>query len=413
MKNKKVKTLKTSNGITLIALVITIIVLLILAGISIAMLSGNNGILSRATNAKKDTDNAQIKERINLAYHSAFTTGLGKLDENELANEMKTEFKDKLVNNELPSGWLDKTSVTGKWRITIDGVYLDVPAGSENIQNSTGVTLGQAYQPTWIGKPFTYTAGPTNAKISEWIIIGQESNGDMLITTTNPIGSYTTNATLTDWINYEKNLNEMCSVYEGTIKDNISVKLARSITLDDINRAVGFTFPETFNEFTFCSTNDFTDKKVNYCYPDEENKVLVNPTETNNIWNHRNDSYFYYNDNGTYYYALQTGDDIELPSNCLTRGENMKYIFADDSEYFVASRLVAVDENQAFFSVSGVGYDMIGTYLNIFYSYNDHWSGETDNNPKTMKIRPIVVLSADIDYDDVKDCIGDSYVSYE
>ncbi len=39
---------KNSNGITLIALVITIIVLLILAGVSIAFLTGNNGILTQA-----------------------------------------------------------------------------------------------------------------------------------------------------------------------------------------------------------------------------------------------------------------------------------------------------------------------------------------------------------------------------
>ena len=54
MKQKlKGKTNKKNNGITLIALVITIIVLLILAGLSIAMLTGQNGILTQAQNAKK------------------------------------------------------------------------------------------------------------------------------------------------------------------------------------------------------------------------------------------------------------------------------------------------------------------------------------------------------------------------
>ena len=47
------KVLKEKSGITLIALVITIIVLLILAGVSIAMLTGDNGILTQATEAKK------------------------------------------------------------------------------------------------------------------------------------------------------------------------------------------------------------------------------------------------------------------------------------------------------------------------------------------------------------------------
>ena len=47
---------KNNRGITLIALVVTIIVLLILAGISISMLTGQNGILNRATEAKELSD---------------------------------------------------------------------------------------------------------------------------------------------------------------------------------------------------------------------------------------------------------------------------------------------------------------------------------------------------------------------
>ena len=45
--------IKTSNGITLIALVITIIVLLILAGVTIATLTGDNGILSKLIKQKQ------------------------------------------------------------------------------------------------------------------------------------------------------------------------------------------------------------------------------------------------------------------------------------------------------------------------------------------------------------------------
>lgn len=45
--------MKEQKGITLIALVITIIVLLILAGVSIAMLTGNNGMLTRANDSKQ------------------------------------------------------------------------------------------------------------------------------------------------------------------------------------------------------------------------------------------------------------------------------------------------------------------------------------------------------------------------
>ena len=55
------------GGITLIALVVTIVVLLILAGVSIAMITGNNGILSQAQNAKERTNEAAKNEQLDLA----------------------------------------------------------------------------------------------------------------------------------------------------------------------------------------------------------------------------------------------------------------------------------------------------------------------------------------------------------
>ena len=74
MKGKKLKKiLRQKNGITLIALVITIIVLLILAGVSIAMLTGNNGILNQASNAKENTEIATEKEIIGRARLEAFS----------------------------------------------------------------------------------------------------------------------------------------------------------------------------------------------------------------------------------------------------------------------------------------------------------------------------------------------------
>ena len=62
--------LKNNKGITLIALVVTIIVLLILAGVSIAMLTGDNGILKQSKKAKTDTANAEAVERINMELNA-------------------------------------------------------------------------------------------------------------------------------------------------------------------------------------------------------------------------------------------------------------------------------------------------------------------------------------------------------
>ena len=63
--------MKNQKGITLIALVITIIVLLILAGVSIAMLTGDNGILTQSRNAKVSQIEGTVKEEVNLAVQSA------------------------------------------------------------------------------------------------------------------------------------------------------------------------------------------------------------------------------------------------------------------------------------------------------------------------------------------------------
>lgn len=65
--------MKNQKGITLIALVITIIVLLILAGVAIAMLSGENGILTRAKEASNDTITSTAKEQMNMAVNEGMT----------------------------------------------------------------------------------------------------------------------------------------------------------------------------------------------------------------------------------------------------------------------------------------------------------------------------------------------------
>ena len=61
------KMYKKERGITLIVLVITIIVLLILAGVSIATLTGNNGILTQAQKAKEETEEAGENENARLS----------------------------------------------------------------------------------------------------------------------------------------------------------------------------------------------------------------------------------------------------------------------------------------------------------------------------------------------------------
>ncbi|MFQ7075032.1 MAG: leucine-rich repeat domain-containing protein [Clostridia bacterium] len=85
--------IKTSNGITLIALVITIIILLILAGVTIATLTGDNGILTQAGNAKEATQKAEAQEEVNLALANL------KIEENQ--RDISQDEKKKILFEEL------------------------------------------------------------------------------------------------------------------------------------------------------------------------------------------------------------------------------------------------------------------------------------------------------------------------
>lgn len=66
------KQIKGKKGITLIALVITIIVLLILAGVTIATLTGDNGLLTKSGNARNTNIEAENMEKIKLAYQDYY-----------------------------------------------------------------------------------------------------------------------------------------------------------------------------------------------------------------------------------------------------------------------------------------------------------------------------------------------------
>ena len=103
-KSVKISKNKKEKGITLIALVITIIVLLILVGISIAMLTGNNGVLTKATEAKEKNEIGKEKEYITLSVSAIKGDKMSKGDASEItSNELQTEI-DKYTDEAIVSG---------------------------------------------------------------------------------------------------------------------------------------------------------------------------------------------------------------------------------------------------------------------------------------------------------------------
>ena len=79
---------KNSKGITLIALVITIILLLILAGVTIATLTGDNGILNQARKAKDKTTEAESIERVQVEVAGSYGID-GTIDKEQLNKNLK------------------------------------------------------------------------------------------------------------------------------------------------------------------------------------------------------------------------------------------------------------------------------------------------------------------------------------
>ena len=113
---------RKNKGITLIALVITIIVLLILAGVSIAMLTGENGILSQAQKAKTETEQAAENEAAILSdYETKINEALG-IVQAEPGHYYET-------NTEVQIGGKILTIPGGASLSKIEGEYEDVEQG--------------------------------------------------------------------------------------------------------------------------------------------------------------------------------------------------------------------------------------------------------------------------------------------
>ena len=134
---------KNSKGITLIALVITIIVLLILAAVSIAMLTGENGILTNAQRARTETTTSGEIEQLKIAFSEARSKKLRQGNSDAVvAGELQTELDNDGVeatveeNSNPIKVTFDKTGNT----YTIDGETGDalelVAAGETNQQRS-------------------------------------------------------------------------------------------------------------------------------------------------------------------------------------------------------------------------------------------------------------------------------------
>lgn len=304
------KTQKNSEkAITLIALVITIIVLLILAGISISMLSGDNSILQKTTEAKQTSERAEAKEQAKIDIMAWITD---KTANHEDASLDDTKVREILNDNKSYVKEAKESSF-----ITTKGEY-EIPYSElYSTTEEQATTIGQKYENSWIGRKITYTSD--NGE-SNWVILGKDNAGDILITTANPVGSYTSKWGIEHVDEYDTDLRTACMSYKGKIgNNNVDVKEARNISVEDVNKTVEVS---------------------------EENKTMI---------------------------------------------------FSDGSDYWCSG----VDHlNDVEYIASYIGSHTIFKRQKLYISAQ--YQGATS---RTCKIRPVVVLSSTIPYDDIE--IGD------
>ena len=298
--------MKKQRGITLIALVITIIVLLILAGVSIATLTGQNGILTQAQNAKIETEKAGEKEAISLAYSAAKAKKAEEQDASAVtASDMNEQFGLNGTNNATATGNIvvkfEYENGTIRWykvdnKGTIEGPYdseEEVPTvatlvemydlavtdgcqGGEGCTNPEGhLHIGNyvSYNPIATGDDGTeekykyeslsskngytdlekqvYTVNNDTEKVN-WIVLGLSEDGNnLLITSGTPVRKEGTNTPSSDdpylylkgSTGYINAEDELYNISKIYGNGDFA-EGARSITVEDVNKLTGYN-PET------------------------------------------------------------------------------------------------------------------------------------------------------------------------
>ena len=186
------KQTKKQEGITLIALVITVIVLLILAAVTISALSGDNGILKRATEAKQKTRRADALEKIQLAVMTATTNGVGEANLDDLKAELEKAGATVKTTGELP------------WEVTLDGYMFRI---NENlsIDEISGVGISKKELKLLNGASETLTATVTEGVTGtiKWetsnASVATVENGKVIAVGTNGTATITVKVDGTDY----------------------------------------------------------------------------------------------------------------------------------------------------------------------------------------------------------------------
>ena len=228
--------MKEKQGISLIVLVITIIVMTILAGAIILTLN-NSGLIERASNAVEETNLATVKELTQMAWAEAYASG-----------ERTEEGLKAAVDKALEDNKVD--TIKYEIEVTTSGVTVELKGETKVKWVQEGLTVTNGSVTLEIGDTIAYdeTAGGTITGLTatDWKVLGASDEGELLILSSKYIETdialggielpVDIDLALDDYINGVSKLNKMCEEYG---KGNGAIK-ARSINIEDINKITGY-----------------------------------------------------------------------------------------------------------------------------------------------------------------------------
>ena len=282
--------IKNSKGITLIALVITIIVLLILAGVSLNLVMGNQGILQQATKAVDKNKAGSIQEEIQLAI--AEKTIEYYKNYSEISKTYNTESD--YIKEELKGGITTSSGATIKADSAGNLTYTDSNGGTTtgNVDFATGnVTIaGTTTGGNDSTKDTLSSLGISNSNIGDYIDLGNNIVGTTATTDdwrilyvegTNVyaiLADYLPNASIPAGDNITKSGYSVWSTTDRTaLLDNYILDISKWSSL--ANGISGATVAGgATGELLINSYN--TKRKSNLIYNDTDEEVMLDNTET-------------------------------------------------------------------------------------------------------------------------------------
>jgi len=185
---------KFNKGVTLVSLVVTIIVLIILAGVSINAILGNNGIITIAKQSKENIQLAQMEEqtKLNELYTQIVaesgTSNCGNINNAELTQllEKIERLEAKVTNLENISKPIDNVYPVGSIHISTD------ISTAEEMSNKFGGTWEQIKDTFLLSAGDTYTAGTTGGEAQHTLTIDEMPihDGHINVNSGNYIGMF-------------------------------------------------------------------------------------------------------------------------------------------------------------------------------------------------------------------------------